>query len=436
MKISAKKKDLQTAVTAVETLSAAMSTDGKPPSVIDVVASSKGLTIQFLLGMAVVRATVANAKVEEVGNGGISLLLSALKQSLNANGDMVTLDVPKNGQTVNFTVGRAKGVLALTSSSLDADAFEGKRPKTSISISNFSTALKSTLIKGSTPQDRTFHIDAKKKTLLVEATDEYRALLTEIRTSEDSTFPGTSSITLQSKALNVLSDLFKGDIVLFGFDGNVTTFRTNTVYVCLPQQSSPPLTLSSDTAEAIAASGEVLAEMTLTSKALKDAFSDATALIDDKAMGKLTIDAQVEAGSFLGTSDGGSITSPFSYEVAPARPVLFSLVASFVKDALSMYEAGFTLKVYSETILLERVGENDNVLRQTTMLPLLDRAVADAAKKPSKKAEEEDKEEVADPPPKKPKKAKAEPAPEPEPEPTPEPAQEAQEEEFDDDDEE
>ena len=216
MKISAKKKDLQSAVTAVETLSAAMASDGKPTSVVDLVASSKGVTVQFVLGMAVVRATVANAKVEDVGCGGVSLLLATLKQSLNANGDTVTLTVPDNGKALTFNIGRASGVLALTSSSLEADLFEGKRPKTSISISNFSGALKSTLIKGSAPQDRTFHIDAKQKTLLVEATDEYRALLTEIRTSDDSVFPGNTSITLQSKALNVLADLFKGDIVLFG----------------------------------------------------------------------------------------------------------------------------------------------------------------------------------------------------------------------------
>jgi hypothetical protein len=297
-------------------------------------------------------------------------------------------------------------VVALVSSTLEEDLYATQRPKTTVAIPNFSKLVKSTLIRATNPGDRTIHLAASEKTVSFEATDDYRALLTTVKATDDSVFPGNASITLQSKALNVIADLVKAEgLVLFGYDGQCVTVRTPAIFCCLPQQSSPPLTLASDFQTQMADSGAALGCLRIKASDLKSAYADATAMVDDKDMGKILVDCQPTGGEVIGNSQSGSITSPFQFVVGPENPVKWTIASSFLKDVITMYDGEFLLTVYGEAIVVDLASDlaeaNSTTLRQTTMAPLMDRAVTGVEKKLSvtKAPEKKAKKEAAPPPP-------------------------------------
>lgn len=422
MKISGKKKDFAAALSAVEVLSTTLTTDGKPPESVDILVSSKGCHIQYLSGVATIRQVIPKANIEDVGNGGCRVMLDSLKRLMSASGDTLTLTLPEKAKNLQFAIGKAKGVVPLAALAPEEDAFESLRPKTTISLSKFSHLLKSTTIKDSKAADRTLHFDATMKTVSVEATDDYRALVTSATAADDSKFPGTTSLTAASKVLKVIADLTKGENVMFGFDKNCITVRTPGFYCCIPQQSTPPLTLGADIDAHVGASGPLLSKLVVDLKSLKGAYDDVVPLSDDKDMGKIVIETFGTDEAVMSTeSNNGAVTSPFAL-LAPADPVRFSMASSYIKDALANFDTKVEISVYGEIALITAPELTDG--HQLALLPLLDRSVAGVQRKVSK-AEAEPAVAAE-----KPKKAKkAEPAPAPAPVPVAAPADDEEEDE-------
>lgn len=407
MRFEAKKKALSAAAKVVRSITDALAASGTAAEAVHLIAEGKVVKLRTVAGGQVVESVLTDdVVVQEAGSAPVDG--AALTNALSITGD--TFKVSKDGQYLDFACGRSKGRLEVKAASDDTqESTLNNAPKPTIPVPGLKALLRSVTLKGtSKTADRTFHFDAKAKTLRGEATDSFRGI--SAVTPVGAKLPGSISISLPAKAMDAIGALV--DDCLVGFDERFFSVKSPGLFVSLPQSSTPPIDIAAQLKDWLGQQTKK-AEFEISIKEIKEAIADAIAISSDKSGSRLTVSLGPDGGKMLGEGDSGKVETEFPIAATEATATLNAqIVPSFLRECLDFYAAFPTVNVavYNQALVLNLPEATDLLSSQTTAIPLLAEVAEEAAarkKKPEPaKAQEQDDEEPKP-------KAKKKPAPAP-----------------------
>lgn len=403
MRFEAKKKALAAAAKVVRSMTDALAATGSAAEALHIIAEGKTVKLRTVAGGQIVESVLSDdVVVTEAGSAPVDA--AALNNALSVSGD--TFKVSLDGQRIDFACGRAKGHMDVKSASDDTqDDALAAAPKPTIPVPGFKALLNAITLRGATKNsERTFHFDAKAKTLRGEATDSFRGIT--VVTPVNSKLPGSISLSLPAKAMDSLGFLI--DDCLIGFDEKFFSIKSPGLFVSMPQSTAPAVDIAGQLKDWLGSQNKK-AEFTIAIKEIKEAIADALAISTDKSGSRLTVSLGPAGGKMLGEGDAGKVETDFSVDETDATMVYNAqIVPSFLRECLDFYSNFPTVKVtvYGQALVLGLVEGTDLLSSQTTAIPLLAEVTEEApakakkavpkeepkAKKPAPPAEEDEDE--------------------------------------------
>lgn len=378
MRFEAKKKALAAAAKVVRSMTDALAATGSAAEALHIIAEGKTVKLRTVAGGQIVESVLSDdVVVMEVGSAPVDA--AALTNALSVSGD--TFKVNLDGQHLDFACGRAKGRMEVKSASDDTqDDALAAAPKPTIPAPGFKAMLNAITLRGATKNaERTFHFDAKAKTLRGEATDSFRGIT--VVTPLNAKLPGSISLSLPAKAMDALGFLI--DDCLIGFDEKFFSIKSPGLFVSLPQSTAPAVDIAGQLQDWLGSQSKK-AEFVIAIKEIKEAIADALAISTDKSGSRLTVSLGPNGGKMLGEGDAGKVETDFSVDETEATLVYNAqIVPSFLRECLDFYSNFPTVKVtvYNQALVLGLVENTDLLSSQTTAIPLLAEVTEEAPAK-------------------------------------------------------
>jgi hypothetical protein len=383
MRFEAKKKALAAAAKVVRSMTEALAATGSAAEALHVIAEGKTVKLRTVAGGQIVESVLSDdIVVMEAGSAPVDA--AALTNALSVSGD--TFKVSLDGRHLDFACGRAKGRMEVKAASDDTqDDALAAAPKPTIPAPGFKALLNAITLRGSTKNaERTFHFDAKAKTLRGEATDSFRGIT--VVTPLNAKLPGSISLSLPAKAMDSLGFLI--DDCLIGFDEKFFSIKSPGLFVSLPQSTAPAVDIAGQLKDWLGSQSKK-AEFVTSIKEIKEAIADALAISTDKSGSRLTVSLGPNGGKMLGEGDAGKVETDFSVDETEATLVYNAqIVPSFLRECLDFYSNFPTVKVtvYNQALVLGLVENTDLLSSQTTAIPLLAEVTEEAPAKAKKAA--------------------------------------------------
>lgn len=371
MRFEAKKKALSTAVKTVHSMTSALAAAGSTVDALHLIAEGKVLKLRTVAGPQIVESIVSEGViVQEEGTAVVAA--AALSNALTVGGDI--FKVSRDKQYLDFACGRSKGRLEVKGEDNDNDEDPTESaPTPSIRAPGFKNMLKAITLKGTGKAgERTFHLDAKSKTLRGEATDNFRGITVVSPVSSNDKLPGSISLSLPAKAMDVLGFLI--DDCLIGFDEKMFSIKSPGLFVSLPQNTSSPVDIAGQLKDWLATQ-QKKADFEVSIKEIKEAISDAIAISSDKSGSSLTVSLSPNGGRMLGAGDAGKVETDFAIVATDATNLSFDaqIAPNFLRECLDFYLGYETvvISVYNQAIVLGLTEPANFLSSQTTAIPLL-----------------------------------------------------------------
>lgn len=383
MRFEAKKKALAAATKIVRSMTDALAASGSAAEAMYLIADGKHVKLRTVAGGQIVESVMTeDVIVQEAGSAPVDA--SALTNALSVGGD--NFKVSRDGQYLDFACGRSKGRLEVKAASDDTqDEALKAAPKATIAIPGFKALLNAITLKGTTKTgERTFHFDAKKKTIRGEATDSFRGISVVSPLATGEKLPGSISLSLPAKAMDSLGFLVED--CLIGFDEKFFSVKSPGLFVSMPQSTNAPVDIASQLGDWLGSQTKK-AEFTVSIKEVKEAIADAIAISTDKSGSRLTVSLGPTGGKMLGEGDAGKVETEFAVAETDATMVYNAqVVPSFLRECLDFYASFPTVKVtvYNQALVLGLSEDSDLLESQTTAIPLLAEVTEEAPPKGKK----------------------------------------------------
>ena len=385
MRFEAKKKALAAAAKIVRSMTDALAVSGSAAEAMYLIAEGKTVKLRTVAGGQIVESILSSEViVQETGSAPVDA--AAFTNALSVGGDL--FKISRDGQYLDFTCGRSKGRLEVKAASDDTqDAAVKAAPKPTIAIPGFKAMLNAITLKGTTKTgERTFHFDAKKKTLRGEATDSFRGISVVTPFASGEKLPGSISLSLPAKATDSLGFLIED--CLIGFDEKFFSVKSPGLFVSMPQSTNAPVDIAAQLGDWLGSQAKK-AEFTVSIKEVKEAIADAIAISTDKSGSRLTVSLGPNGGKMLGEGDTGRVETDFAVADTDATMVYNAqVVPSFLRECLDFYGNFPTVKmtIYNQALVLGLAEDSELLESQTTAIPLLAEVTEEAPPK-VKKAE-------------------------------------------------
>ncbi len=404
MRVETKKKALAEAVATVKDLAKALAT-GEGATSVHLVADDTTLVVRSVNGSQVIQSTVKDVKVETPGSA--ILDVDSLSSALAVGGDLLKLS--KDGNRINFSLGRSKGTLqTLPGDSEDVDLMV----KPTIFIGNLRAILKAIALKGN-KEDRTLHFDGENLSVRGEATDSHRGLVVKLKLGDDSKLKHTASLSLPYKAMDSVANILGGEATI-AFNESFFCLRAPGILLHIPQSSTPPLNVEAQMMGWLETQTKHLTFKVKVS-GIVSALKDAVAMAPGD--GQLALAISGQEARLVGNSDVGEIETTFDIEADKTLALKAVILPAFLRECLDFYRMDeVNIGVFDQCLVIDADAVEGGLDVQTSVCPFYSPVVLDKKQPKAEKkaaAPVEDDEDAEEPVVETPKAKKAK-TPEPE----------------------